>query len=134
MHDIGVSCKKSSVRRNQGTRVECEEGKERSNGKCFDPCPEGSHGKGNTCWGGCPIGTVKCGDLLCLSPELDCTGYIMKDVIDVAKTIGDIAGSASGGFTPGFASATSDMASEVVDYSFPVCNWEESLVNNFINQ
>lgn len=50
--DIGVSCHKRTVRRDEGTPVGCNpETHEKGIVNCFEKCEPGAIGKGQTCWG-----------------------------------------------------------------------------------
>jgi hypothetical protein len=134
MEDIGVSCHKKTERRDMGIPTTCDpETQEKDMLSCFNKCDPGAIGKGPMCWGQCPAGTLPCGDLLCLTPDISCSDYILKDTLDIIKSIGDVAldavslGTASAISGAGmFGRAIGDVSSNVNDFKFPVCDWEAS--------
>ena len=114
MTDIGISCAKGSYGRTAGTPLTCKSDEEYDAGLCYPPCEHSANGVGPVCWGNCPEGTEKCGGALCLTPDQNCSSYIVKDIGDVFKAaIAFALGSASG--------AVIDLSKITGDYLFPTC-------------
>lgn len=105
MHDIGISCGKSSYGRGGGvSRLKCEEDKEEDAGLCYNQCSPGWHGVGPVCWQNCPNSTPHTCGVMCTASKSSCATHILSIVKSVLKDAWDI-----------FQGVTEDDAADLVE-------------------
>ena len=103
-----------SYGRTAGIPLQCKPEEQYDAGLCYSPCTGSTNGVGPVCWGSCPAGTSSCGGALCLTPDQDCSEWIINDVKNIGMSITSLA-------EENYAGAAIDITNVALDYTFLIC-------------